>query len=206
MITLTARSISKRFNRSWIIREFSGEFRGGEVVGIAGRNGSGKSTLLRMLGGQLSPSRGRVVAELEGKEIKAEDRYRSVVWTGPYLEVPEEMTVSEFLTFHYKFKPLLPGITADDLPERLDLGPARNRKLLECSSGMRQRVLLASALYADVPLVLLDEPTLTLDDTARAWFYGQLAEHRGDRLILLGSNDTEDLRHCDRVVTLVSGV
>ncbi|MBC6996503.1 ATP-binding cassette domain-containing protein [Neolewinella lacunae] len=203
-MNISLRGLGKRFNRTWILQDLDGDFNAPDLIGIAGQNGSGKSTLLRIIGGQLTPSRGEVRREYRGQEIKVEDCYRYLSWTGPYLELVEELTVQELLHFHFALKPALPGLDPAKMLERLELGFAKNRKLSDCSSGMRQRVLLATALYASTPLVLLDEPTVTLDEKAKAWFYAELDACRAGRLVLLASNDPEDLRHCGRIVALNS--
>lgn len=206
MIRIELQGIGKRFGRNWVLRDFTDTFHGGESLGIKGRNGSGKSTLLRILCGQLTPSRGAMKMFLDEREIKTDEQYRFVSWTGPYLEIVEELTIEEFLRFHFRFKPLQPGIHLNDIPDRLELGHARRRKLEECSSGMRQRVLLGSALYAATPLLLLDEPTVTLDEEAIHWFHQQLAAQRKGRLTVIASNAPEDLRSCDRIITLDSAI
>lgn len=205
MIRIKLSGVGKRFGRHWVLKDYAETFSGGELVGVRGRNGSGKSTLLRILCGQLTPSRGKISFELDSADIFEDERYRYVSWTGPYLEIPEELTVAEFLKFHFSFKPLQKGIDLTDIPARLELEHARNRRLIDCSSGMRQRVLLGSALYAATPLVLLDEPTVTLDADAVEWFHRQLAETRGERLVIIASNDPEDLRNCQRVLNLSEG-
>ena len=201
-ISIHLEKISKRFGRQWIIQDFTDSFTSGEIVGIKGRNGSGKSTLLRMICGQLTPSRGSIRLSIDGKEIPAAERYRHVSWTGPYLEIIEELTILEFLNFHFKLKPLLPGLEISDIPARLELDQVRNRKLTDCSSGMRQRVLLGSALYAATEMLLLDEPTVTLDEEAAEWFHRELNEFRANRLVFVASNDPDDLRDCARIVEL----
>jgi len=201
-VSITLDSAGKRFGRHWIVQNFSDTFLGGEQIGIKGRNGSGKSTLLRMLCGQLTPSRGAVRLSVKGKEITPAERYRHVSWTGPYLEIMEELTILEFLQFHFKLKPLAEGLTIAELPLRLGLDHVRNRKLTDCSSGMRQRVLLGSALYAATEVLLLDEPTVTLDTEAAAWFHDELKTFKKKRLVFIASNDPDDLRNCKRIIEL----
>lgn len=158
-----------------------------------------------MLCGQLTPSRGKVSWQFDGKaEVKLDDWYRHVSWTGPYTELVEELTVAEQLAFNFAFKSLLPGYSVKDLPKRLGLHAARNRPLLDCSSGMRQRVLLGGALYAATPLLLLDEPTVTLDAESAAWFQRELAAVKAGRLVVIASNDPDDLQQCTRTITLNS--
>lgn len=200
--TIKLTEVSKRFGRQYVISKFSAVYKSGEVYGISGRNGSGKSTLLRMIAGQLSPSRGTVDFLLDQRELAASEVYRYVSWTGPYFEIMEELTVQEQLAFHFRLKPPKPGINARSLLERIDLEKFANRKLAECSSGMRQRVLLATALYADTPILLLDEPTLTLDRKAAEWFFSELERYKEDRVVVIASNDHRDLERCTKVVEL----
>ncbi len=206
MIQIKLTGIGKRFGRNWVLRDLTDSFSAGEVIGVSGRNGSGKSTLLRILCGQLTPSRGKMQMEVAEKTVNADDHFKYVSWTGPYFEIVEELTISEFLAFHFRFKPLRPGISLKQIPALLELEHAKDRKLLECSSGMRQRVLLGSALYADTPLLLLDEPTVTLDTEAVTWFHEQLAANREKRLIFIASNDAGDLRDCSRILTVNSAI
>lgn len=155
-----------------------------------------------MLCGQLTPSRGKLKFTLDGQEVKSADLYRYVSWTGPYLEIVEELSIADFLRFHFGVKPLLPGVRLEDIPSLLELAQVRNRKLSDCSSGMRQRVLLGSALYAATPLLLLDEPTVTLDEAAVAWFHAQLDVYGKGRLVFVASNDADDLAGCVRTISL----
>ncbi|CAH1000131.1 ABC transporter ATP-binding protein NatA [Neolewinella maritima] len=195
-------NVSKRFGREWVIKQLSVHYSSGSIYGIQGRNGSGKSTLLRMLAGQLSPSRGQVSYTVDGQSIGVRDVYRLVSWTGPYLEIIEELTVAESLAFHFGLKPLLAELTIEGVLDRIELRDYRMRSLQDCSSGMRQRVLLATALYADTPMLLLDEPTVTLDAAAAKWFAGELKRYAPGRLTVVASNDPRDLASCTTVLTL----
>ncbi len=192
-------AVSKRFGREWIIRDFAATYVSGRTYGLRGRNGSGKSTLLRLLAGQLSPSRGRISWYLSNRRIELAEVYRLLSWTGPYLEIVEELTVGELLTFHFTLKPLRAGLDVTGVLERIELTKFQHRKIADCSSGMRQRVLLATGLYANTPLLLLDEPTVTLDVEAAAWFDRELADCSAGRLTVIASNDPRDLQHCVEV-------
>lgn len=199
---IECKEVGKRFGRHWIVRKLTDRFVAGEVIGIRGRNGSGKSTLLRMLAGQLTPSRGEVIFRQDGVVVPVASVYQRVSWSGPYFEIMEELTIAEFLAFHFGLKPLRNNLRVADIPELLELDQVRNRKLTDCSSGMRQRVLLGSALYADTSILLLDEPTVTLDEAAVEWFHAQLAPHVSGRLVFIASNDKEDLSACTRSISM----
>ena len=185
--------LSKKFGTQYVLRHFTTQLRSGVTYGVRGRNGSGKSTLVRLLAGQLSPSRGSVKHLRNGVTLPREEVYRHLSWTGPYIDIMEELTLAEQLSFHFRLKPLLTGLTTDDLLARTELTPFADRRLADCSSGMRQRILLATALYANTDLLLLDEPTLTLDGAAAAWFQRELEEFGQGRLVVIASNDPADL-------------
>lgn len=205
-LSIVTNQVGKRFGRSWIIKDFNENFNSGEVIGVKGRNGSGKSTLLRLLCGQLTPSRGEVERSVAGKQCPLQNWYQHVSWTGPYTEIIEELSIEELFSFHFGLKPLRTGLSLREIPAIIELESARKRPLLDCSSGMRQRVLLATALYAATPLLLLDEPTITLDDEARSWFHEQLSEAKQGRLVVIASNDDYDLKQCTRIITLNSAI
>ena len=194
--------VSKRFGREWVLRQLTQQYQSGSIYGIEGRNGSGKSTLLRLLAGQLSPSRGSVTFTLGGRPLPVAEVYRCVSWTGPYLEVVEELTIEEALQFHFGLKPLAAQLTVAEVLDRIELGAFRRRTLRDCSSGMRQRILLATGLYAATPLLLLDEPTVTLDRTAADWFTRELSRYAAGRLVVIASNDARDLALCRSVQSL----
>ncbi len=200
-ITLTG--VGKKFARQWILRDHSDQFVSGVITGVRGRNGSGKSTLLRLLAGQLTPSRGSVVFRYGNLPVAPAEYFRHVSWAGPYFELPEELTIAEFLDFHFAQKAVLPEVGgAAQVQELTGLSHVRNRQLLDCSSGMRQRILLSSALFSATPVLLLDEPTVTLDEEAAGWFREQLRRVARGRLVVIASNDERDLVACDRIIDL----
>ncbi|NJO87418.1 MAG: ATP-binding cassette domain-containing protein [Lewinella sp.] len=110
--------------------------------------------------------------------------------------------MSEAIDFHFKFKPLAPGLKREELPQRMELDRWKGRRLAAFSSGMRQRVALALAFYTDSSLLVLDEPTVTLDQAGQQWFKSQLALHRNERLIVIASNVASDLEDCQHILTL----
>lgn len=195
--------LSKRYDREWIVKQFSYEFKAGNCYGISGRNGAGKSTLLRLLSGHLSPSRGQVVFQYNQKVLDAENVYPLLSYVGPYIELIEELSLVELIDFHYKFKTLRSGLDKAYLPELMELAHAKKRPISQYSSGMKQRVMLGLALYSNTPLLLLDEPTITLDKEGRDWFHQQLSTHIGaDRLTVIATNVTEDLAPCNKLIDM----
>src|SRR5437764_11289761 len=92
----------KRFNREWIFRKASIEFSSGTSYAITGPNGSGKSTLLQAIAGMLQLSEGTIEYESEHEKVVHEEAYKYISFCAPYMEVIEEMTLVEFLSFHHQ--------------------------------------------------------------------------------------------------------
>jgi len=196
-ISLT--NAGKRFNRDWIFRHLTYEFTAGNAYAITGPNGSGKSTLLQVIGGAVMASEGKVQYEAAGStssEIPAENFYRHISIAAPYLEVIEEMTVTEFLHFHAQFKPLIPGNNIEAIIEKTGLTSAAHKQMRYYSSGMKQRVKLAQAIFSNVPCVLLDEPCTNLDAEGIALYHRLIEEYCANRLVIVSSNDETEYGFC----------
>jgi ABC-type multidrug transport system ATPase subunit len=153
----------KRFNREWIFRNLNYQFVSGKSYAITGPNGSGKSTLLQVIAGSVAASEGKISYQLDGKPIEPEKVFQQVSIAAPYEEVVEEMTLTEFLQFHRKFKPLLNGFRVPDIIASVGLSAAAAKQIRYFSSGMKQRVKLAQAFFSDTSCLLLDEPCTNLD-------------------------------------------
>ena len=194
---IDATGLGKRFQRDWIFRGLSRAFRPGSATAVLGPNGAGKSTLLNTISGQLLPTEGMLAYSLAGKTVAVEDLPRHLAYAAPYLELLEELTLWELLQFHTRFKPLRPGVSHEQLIALMYLEKSRNQLVREFSSGMKQRLKLALALYADAPLLLLDEPTTNLDATGVAWYQEHVQATRAGRTLLLSSNVPAEYAFCD---------
>lgn len=194
---IEASGLGKRFQRDWIFRGLTHSFRPGSATAVLGPNGAGKSTLLNTISGQLIATEGSLTYTLAGRPVAVDDLPRHLAYAAPYLELLEELTLLELLRFHTQFKPLRPGVTIERLAGILYLESARQRLIREFSSGMKQRLKLGLALYADAPLLLLDEPTTNLDATGADWFQEHLAATRAGRTVLLSSNVPAEYGFCD---------
>jgi ABC-type multidrug transport system ATPase subunit len=192
----------KRFNRDWIFRHLTYEFSAGQSYAIVGPNGSGKSTLLQVLSGSMQLNEGNVQCSMLNVQCPNEDVYKHVSICAPYLEVVEEMTLAEFLDFHSGFKPFLSSITSEKIIAILGLENAVNKQIRNYSSGMRQRVKLAQAIFSDVPVVLLDEPCTNLDLTGIQLYHDLIDEYCNNRMVVVSSNDEVEYRFCTSKLSL----
>jgi ABC-type multidrug transport system ATPase subunit len=206
---ITLIDAGKRFNRDWIFRHLSYEFSTGHTYAITGPNGSGKSTLLQSIAGAIGISEGRIdyaaaavnAAAADGA-IPPEQVYRHLSLAAPYLQLIEEMTVTEFLDFHAVFKPLLPAYPAAEIIRRVGLGTAAHKQMRYYSSGMKQRVRLAQALFSDTPIVLLDEPCTNLDADGIALYQQLIREITPGRVVIVSSNDLQEYDFCEERIDI----
>ena len=193
-ITLT--DAGKRFRFDWIFRGLTHHFAPGTSTALLGPNGSGKSTLMKVLSGHLSLSKGKISFSNQGAAVSPDEVYRYVSYAAPYIELIEEFTLEEALDFHIRLKPLLPGLDKEALLDILQLPKAREKEIRFFSSGMKQRVKLATAICSDTPILLLDEPSTNLDTNAVAWFHALYRQYSAERLCVIATNDPTDLALC----------
>jgi ABC-type multidrug transport system ATPase subunit len=199
-ISLT--SAGKRYNRDWIFRNCSYQFITGNSYAITGPNGSGKSTLLQSIGGAIVLSEGQVHWHSATNNTTAEIAHTQIAIAAPYLEVIEEMTVAEFLQFHQQFKPLLSGITIPFIIDKIGLASASEKQIRYYSSGMKQRVKLAQAIFSEVPVLLLDEPCTNLDAAGIELYQRLVNEYCQQKLVIVSSNDIAEYGFCTHQVKI----
>jgi ABC-type multidrug transport system ATPase subunit len=195
-MTISLDQTGKRFNYDWIFRGVSLTFQAGERYAILGPNGSGKSTLLQVISGAVQHNEGTVQYSTPEKPIAPDAFFRYCAIAAPYLELIEEFTLTEIITFHTQFKPFLPGITSAMAMEMVGLEKAAHKQLRNFSSGMKQRIKLALAILSDVPVLLLDEPCTNLDAAGVALYQGLINQYGGNRLIIVSSNDEQEYFMC----------
>jgi ABC-type multidrug transport system ATPase subunit len=138
----------------------------------------------------------------QGK-VEAEDLYRSMAIAAPYLELIEELSVTELLTFHQQFKPFLPQVSIGDIIHIVGLEKAAQKQIRYYSSGMKQRVKLAQAIFSDVPLLLLDEPCTNLDAEGIQLYQQLINDYCQDRLVVVSSNDLAEYGFCNLQVKIL---
>jgi ABC-type multidrug transport system ATPase subunit len=188
--------IGKRYNRDWILRHCTYTFEPGSSYAITGPNGSGKSTLLQILAGILMPSQG-VIA---WGSLSPDRVFEVIALSAPYMEVIEEMTLAEFLSFHGGFKPWQPGVDASFIIRQLGLEASGGKQIRYFSSGMKQRVKLAQAIFSDTPVLLLDEPCTNFDEEGYALYRRLIGAHGSGRTIIVSSNDPKEYDFCTQVL------
>jgi ABC-type multidrug transport system ATPase subunit len=195
-MTIQLSDAGKRFNRDWIFRHLNYTFESGKSYAITGSNGSGKSTLLQAIAGSMNVSEGKC----EWSMINGDDVYQYTSIAAPYVELIEEMTAKELFNFHSSFKPLFQHVSIDGMIQAIGLEKAADKQIRYYSSGMKQRVKLAQAIFSDVPVLLLDEPCTNLDANGYALYHELINDYCHHKLIIVSSNDENEMDFCkDRI-------
>jgi ABC-type multidrug transport system ATPase subunit len=195
-------NVGKRFNREWIFRNFNFQYNSQTSYAITGPNGSGKSTLLQIIAGATIFNEGEIDYFVADEKLKEESVYKSISIAAPYLELVEEMTLTEFFKFHSDLKKWLPGFDEEQIISIINLQDAAQKQIRYFSSGMKQRVKLAQAIFSDVATVLLDEPTTNLDKEGIALYKDLINNYCKKRLVIISSNDAQEYDFCKEIIDM----
>ncbi len=209
MDAIRVEELSKRYGDVLAVDAISFAVRRGATLGLLGGNGAGKTTTIAMLLGLLIPSAGRIC--VLGHDM-ARDRFAALAhmnFSSPYVALPSRLSVAENLRVYghlYGVKRL--ELRIAELAGQLELGPLLSRPAGQLSAGQKTRVALAKALINRPDLLLLDEPTASLDpdtgDMVRSWLEAYRAES-GCTVLLASHNMAEVERLCDHVLMLKQG-
>ena len=202
-MNITLDNVGKRFGRNWVFRNISIEFKACKRYVVIGPNGSGKSTLLKLISGNLSPSEGTVIFSHNDKSVKVDDIYQYVSISAPYLDIPEEYTLTELFDFHRNFKSIEKGLSTKEAIELIELSHTGDKAYRHFSSGMKQRVKLGLAILNTSPLLLLDEPSTALDAKSIKWYLQMIQEFGANKTIIVFSNNKEEeFSFCEEKILL----
>jgi len=207
--TIEVHGLTKSYGSSVAVDQLTFSVRAGGVTALLGGNGAWKSTTLSMLLGLLTPTAGSIL--VLGVDM-ATDRWRALPrmnFSSPYVDLPLRLTVQENLTVYAALYGLLDakGRIAE-LAQDLELTGIMKRSTGSLSAGQRTRVALAKALINRPELLLLDEPTASLDPDTADWVRGYLSNYQkqwGATILLASHNMGEVERLADDVLMLRQG-
>ncbi|MFN9111604.1 MAG: ATP-binding cassette domain-containing protein [Bacteroidota bacterium] len=194
--------LGKRFSREWIFRRLSIDLEKGNHYAITGSNGSGQSTLLQIIAGSLSHTEGKIHFLCETGEILPEKHYQHISLAAPYMSLPNEMTLTEILNFHFSLKPILPGMSVEEIISQIELMKEADKQIRYFSSGMMQRVKLAQAVFSDTSVLLLDEPCTNLDEAGISLYQSLIQHYCKDRMVIISSNDPQEYSFCHSIIPI----
>jgi ATPase subunit of ABC transporter with duplicated ATPase domains len=199
MVQISLHNAGKRFNKDWIFKDLNCTFEMGQHYALIGNNGSGKSTLLQIISGYATLSKGTI----DWGAYDTHSIFQQISIAAPYLELIEEFTTLEQFAFHEKFKPLRKDLSIKKMIEMIGLKAATHKQIRYFSSGMKQRLKLALAIFSETPILLLDEPCSNLDQEGYALYHDLIYKYAMHKLIIVGSNDTQEYDFCKKHINLM---
>ena len=210
-MTIEIKNLNKQYNNILAVKNINFKINKGSIVGLLGPNGCGKTTTIGMMLGLIKPTSGTVF--VNGQNIENENNRTKILekvnFISPYVELPKKLTVEENLKVYGK----LYGVNnlqdkISDLMKQLNLFEFKKRKTGELSSGQKNRVSLAKALINEPEILLLDEPTASLDpdvgDYIRTYIEG-FASKKGTTILLASHYMNEVERLCTEVMMMKNG-
>ena len=208
-IPLEVIRLSKIYNNKDAVKDISFKVNKNEIIGILGPNGCGKTTTIGMILGLLKPSNGKVLINGIEIEKKRVDLLNQLNFISPYIELPKKLTVKQNLEVYgrlYDVKNLKKKI--EMLSEKLRLSEIINKLTGELSSGQKNRVSLAKSIINNPTVLLLDEPTASLDpetgDFVRSFLESYQKENKAS-ILLASHNMSEVERLCSSVLMMNKG-
>ena len=206
---IEADGLAKHYSNAVAVDGISFAIRRGTITGLLGGNGAGKTTTIGMIMGLVAPSRGRV--RVFGADM-AQAPYRvlgRMNFESPYVDLPHRLTVRQNLTvFGMLYGVADTAARIARLAADLDLNEFLDRQAGKLSAGQKTRVALAKALVNEPDLLVLDEPTASLDPDTADWIRGHLERYRAAKnatILLASHNMFEVERLCDRVIMMKRG-
>jgi len=203
MITLNVIQLAKSFGANTVFSDVAFEHQA-DTLGIAGSNGSGKSTFLKCLGGLLRPSNGTIEWKENGNTLSKEEFKTLLGYAAPYINLYDELSCRENLEFLSKVRHD-PESNAQitNWISNVELTHVADQPFGTLSTGQQQRLRLASALFHDPQILLLDEPGSNLDEAGRA-LISDIAHifRASDKLLIIASNNPDELALCEHVFSI----
>jgi heme exporter protein A len=202
-VTLELENIRKEFSRRVIFDKIGFRLSNGNSLAITGINGSGKSTLVKIIAGIISPTRGAVTLTADGREITLNRYHDYIGFVAPYIQLYDEFSALENLRFFERIRGRTPDTEyINYLLERVVLYSRRHDDVRTYSSGMKQRLKYAFALLHRPPILIFDEPRSNLDRHGIATVYSVMEEQKENGMLILATNDQEDLSYAETILNL----
>ena len=208
-IAVQAEKLTKHYGEAIAVAGISFAIEAGSITGLLGGNGAGKTTTIGMTMGLVTPTSGRVMIFGADMARESHDVLHRINFESPYVDLPHRLTVRQNLRiFGMLYGIAKVGERIAQLAADLDLGEFIDRPAGKLSAGQKTRVALAKALINEPDLLVLDEPTASLDPDTADWIRGHLERYRTRRnatIVLASHNMGEVERLCDRVLMMRRG-
>ncbi len=209
MNKLEVKELQKKFKNLEAVKKINFSLKENHTLALLGPNGCGKTTTIGMLLGLITPTYGQIFINETELNYKNHQFLSKMNFASPYVELPKKLTVSENLKVYghmYQIKNLKNKL--EQLTEELNLKPFLNKKTGELSSGQKNRVSLAKSLINDPEILLLDEPTASLDPDTGDYVRTYLEKYKKNNnisILLASHNMNEVTRLSDYVLMMKEG-
>ena len=207
---IQVKNLSKKFNDTIAVNNINLNIEKNKTLGLLGPNGCGKTTTIGMLLGLIKPSEGEII--IDGKNLNEYSRDEILVrinFASPYIELPKKLTVQQNLEVYgrlYGIKNLEERI--EEISKDLDIKNFFKKKTGELSSGQKNRVSLAKSLINKPEILLLDEPTASLDPDIGDFIRSYIQDYQSKNhvtILLASHNMSEVERLCDSIIMMKKG-
>ncbi len=210
-MSIELKNLNKNYEKFKAVKNLDFKIETGSIIGLLGPNGCGKTTTIGMILGLIKPTSGEIL--VRGKNVEIEKNRIEVLekmnFISPYVELPKKLTVRENLIVYgkmYEVKNLKNKI--NNLIDELHLGEFEKKKTGELSSGQKNRVSLAKSLINSPEILLLDEPTASLDPDTGDYIRSYIENYakKNNTTILLASHNMNEVeRLCSKVMMMKGG-
>ena len=204
------KNLKKKFNNNFAVNGINFEIDKDRTLGLLGPNGCGKTTSIGMILGLIKPTSGEIIIDNKNLDtFKRDEILARINFASPYIELPKKLTVRQNLEVYSR----LYGIKnrkerIDEISEDLNISDFFERKTGELSSGQKNRVSLAKSLINKPEILLLDEPTASLDQDIGDFVRSYIQNYRSKNkvtILLASHNMAEVERLCDSIIMMKNG-
>ena len=204
------KNLKKKFNNSFAVNGINFEIDKDRTLGLLGPNGCGKTTSIGMILGLIKPTSGEIIIDNKNLDsFKRDEILTRINFASPYIELPKKLTVRQNLEVYSR----LYGVKnrkerIDEISEDLNISDFFERKTGELSSGQKNRVSLAKSLINKPEILLLDEPTASLDPDIGDFIRSYVEDYKSKNkvtILLASHNMSEVERLCDSIIMMKKG-
>lgn len=202
-ISCEVNNLGHRYQGKFLFRNLSFVFEHGQLNMIEGNNGRGKSTLLKIIAKGMEAVEGDVIFKQNGLQLTEDEILRNVGLVGPYLELPEDLTLSELVDFQLITQPDIGKV--EDYKRRIsyfEMTDFQNRLIAQYSTGMKQKARLILSLTENRRIWILDEPGSNLDPESSQKLWDFVRKNLEGRFVVVASNDPIELEMASIKVAL----